>query len=110
VFRPSRKFGSTAEGRLFLFAADANFTGHADTTTASIAGAGAVPMEVYQSGAPAASSLRLVGGLTANSSYTIQLHFAEIYWNNAGSRIFNVSVNGTRVLSNVRHLCQGWRR
>jgi hypothetical protein len=39
-------------------------------------------------------------GLTANASYTVRLHFAEIYFNSAGQRVFNVSINGSKVLSN----------
>jgi fibronectin type 3 domain-containing protein len=33
-------------------------------------------------------------------SYTVSLKFAEIYWTQAGKRVFNVSINGTQVLSN----------
>jgi beta-glucanase (GH16 family) len=40
------------------------------------------------------------GGLTAGVAYTVRLHFAEIYWTAAGDRLFNVSINGTQVLSN----------
>jgi hypothetical protein len=29
----------------------------------------------------------------------VRLHFAETYWSAAGSRLFNVSINGTQVLS-----------
>ncbi len=28
------------------------------------------------------------------------MKFAEIYWTNAGQRVFNVSINGTPVLTN----------
>jgi hypothetical protein len=43
-----------------------------------------------------------------NSSHTVRLHFSEPYWGTAlssnqggdGSRVFNVSINGTQVLSN----------
>jgi hypothetical protein len=35
-----------------------------------------------------------------NGSYTVVLKFAEIYFTTAGSRMFNVSTNGTQVLSN----------
>ena len=38
--------------------------------------------------------------LTPGAAYTLRLDFAEIYWNSAGSRLFNVTVNGTKVLSN----------
>jgi hypothetical protein len=36
-----------------------------------------------------------VGGLTASANYTVRLHFAEEYWTAAGSRVFNVVINGT---------------
>jgi len=36
-----------------------------------------------------------------NATYSLALHFAELYHNGAGLRSFNVSVEGRRVLSNV---------
>jgi fibronectin type 3 domain-containing protein len=41
-----------------------------------------------------------VPNLTPGATYTVKLHFAEIFWNTAGKRIFNVSINGTQVLTN----------
>ncbi len=41
-----------------------------------------------------------VPGFTAGASYTIRLHFAEEYWTTAGSRVFNVLIDGTQVLTN----------
>ncbi len=41
-----------------------------------------------------------IPGLTPGASYTVRLHFAENYWTSAGSRLFNVSINGTQVLTN----------
>ncbi|GCE19113.1 malectin domain-containing carbohydrate-binding protein [Dictyobacter kobayashii] len=38
--------------------------------------------------------------LTANAAYTVRLHFAEVYFTSAGQRSFNVSINGTQVMSN----------
>jgi hypothetical protein len=38
--------------------------------------------------------------LIASSQYIVRLHFAELYWTAAGKRVFNVSINGTAVLSN----------
>jgi hypothetical protein len=35
-----------------------------------------------------------------NGSYNVVLKFAEIYWTAVGQRIFNVSINGTQVLTN----------
>src|SRR6202020_2842377 len=39
--------------------------------------------------------------LTAGANYTARLDFAEAYWTAAGSRTFNVLINGTQVLTNV---------
>ena len=41
-----------------------------------------------------------VPGLTSGSSYTVRLHFAELYFSAAGDREFNVAINGTTVLTN----------
>src|SRR5262249_47480466 len=41
-----------------------------------------------------------IPNLLPGGSYTVRLHFAEIYWTSTGSRIFNVSINGTQVLTN----------
>ncbi|MGD0938781.1 MAG: carbohydrate-binding protein [Terracidiphilus sp.] len=38
-------------------------------------------------------------GFTAGTTYTVRLHFAESYWTAAGSRLFNVLINGTQVLT-----------
>ena len=44
-----------------------------------------------------------ITGLTPLATYNIALHFAEIYWTKAGQREFNVSINGTQVLTDVRN-------
>ena len=36
----------------------------------------------------------------ANGSYTVNLKFAEIYFNTAGQRVFNILINGQPVQSN----------
>ena len=41
-----------------------------------------------------------ISGLTPGAAYTVRLHFAEIWWTSAGSRLFNVKINGTQVLTN----------
>jgi hypothetical protein len=41
----------------------------------------------------------IIPGLTAGTSYTVRLHFAELSWTAAGQRVFNVAINGTTVLS-----------
>ncbi|MBN2441030.1 MAG: polysaccharide deacetylase family protein, partial [Spirochaetales bacterium] len=41
-----------------------------------------------------------IPGFTSGNSYIVTLYFAETYLTSSGSRVFNVSVNGTAVLSN----------
>jgi endoglucanase Acf2/fibronectin type 3 domain-containing protein len=41
-----------------------------------------------------------IPGFTAGSSHTVTLYFAEEYWTASGKRVFNVTANGTTVLSN----------
>lgn len=35
----------------------------------------------------------------ANGSYTVKLHFAEVYFSDPGQRVFDVTAEGTKVLS-----------
>ena len=35
----------------------------------------------------------------ANGTYTVKLHFAEVYWSAPGQRVFDVTAEGTKVLS-----------
>ena len=85
------------------FIADVDFTGgstinHANTINLSGA-TNPAPMAVYQT-ARIGNFSYILPGFTAGSSHTVRLHFAETYWTSAGSRIFNVSINGTQVLAN----------
>jgi hypothetical protein len=41
-----------------------------------------------------------IANLKPGAAYTVRLHFAEIYFNSAGQRQFNVYINGTQVLNN----------
>jgi len=85
------------------FVADEDFTGgttaattHAITTTGLTNPA---PQSVYQHNR-FGNFTYTIPGLTAGASYTVRLHFAEEYWTTAGSRTFNVLINGTQVLTN----------
>jgi hypothetical protein len=85
------------------FAADMDFTGggtinHANTIDLS-AVTNPAPMAVYQT-ARIGSFKYTSPGFSAGSTHTVRLHFAETYWTAAGLRIFNVSINGTQVLTN----------
>jgi trimeric autotransporter adhesin len=85
------------------FVADEDFSGGGtDTSANTITTAGianAAPMAVYQS-ERAGNFTYTIPGLTAGSTHTVLLHFAEFYWTAAGKRVFNVAINGTPVLSN----------
>jgi hypothetical protein len=88
------------------WAADADFSGgttinHANTINTSNV-TNPAPAAVYQSAriGSGATFAYTIPGLTAGSSHTVRLHFCETYFSTAGSRVFNVSINGTQVLAN----------
>jgi Malectin domain len=84
------------------FAADADFTGGAMSGTGNAidlsGAANAAPMAVYQTNRYG-NFTYAIPGFAAGSSHTVRLHFAEEYWTAAGSRVFNVLINGTQVLT-----------
>ncbi len=90
-------------GAAGTFAADADVSGGGTyTASAAVSTQGVVspaPQAVYQSERYGNFTYTLPN-LTPGASYTLRLHFAEVYWTSAGQRVFNVSVNGTSVLSN----------
>jgi hypothetical protein len=85
------------------FVADIDFgSGRTYSTTHSIDTSGVTnpaPQAVYQTERYGGFTYT-IPNLTPGTSYTVRLHFAEIYWNAAGKRLFYVKVNGTQVLSN----------
>jgi hypothetical protein len=85
------------------YVADEDFTGgtESDTTNKiSIAGVtNPAPEAVYQTQRFGNFTYTLPG-FTAGASYTVRLHFAEFYWDASGSRLANVLINGTQVLTN----------
>jgi hypothetical protein len=85
------------------FLADADFSGggtinHANTINLSGV-TNPAPMAVYQTARTGNFSYTF-SGFAAGSSHTVRLHFAETFFSTAGSRTFNVSINGTQVLTN----------
>ena len=85
------------------FLADADFSGggtinHANTIDLS-AVTNPAPMAVYQTARTGNFSYTF-SGFSPGSSHTVRLHFAETYFSTAGSRTFNVSINGVQVLTN----------
>jgi hypothetical protein len=85
------------------YVADEDFTGGATSdTTNAISTTGVsdpAPQSVYQHNRYG-NFTYTIPGFTAGASYTVRLHFAEEYWTTAGSRVFNVLINGTQVLTN----------
>jgi len=85
------------------FAADTDFVGgttinHANTI--NLTGVtNPAPMQVYQT-ARIGNFTYTIPGFATGSSHTVRLHFAETFWTAAGKRRFNVSINGTQVLTN----------
>ena len=90
--------GGSAAG---WFGADAYSSGGtASSTSDTIDMSGLInpaPQSVYKT-SRYGSCTYTITGLTANTTYWLRLHFAESYWGAAGSRLFNVSINGTTVL------------
>src|SRR6202046_482338 len=85
------------------FVADEDFTGGATAaTTTAITTTGVTnpaPQSVWQHNRYG-NFTYTIPGLTAGASYTVRLDFAEEYWTTAGSRTFNVLINGNQVLTN----------
>jgi hypothetical protein len=92
--------GGSATGS---FGADAFFTGGtAVSTTAAIDTSlvsNPAPQSVYQT-ERYGDFTYTIPNLTPGATYTVRLHFAEIYWGAAGQRVFNVKINGSQVLTN----------
>jgi hypothetical protein len=85
------------------FVADVDFTGggtvgHSDLFNVSGV-TNAAPMAVYQT-ARVGNFSYIIPGFASGSTHTVRLHFAEPFFTKSGSRTFNVSINGTTVLTN----------
>ncbi len=85
------------------FGADANVSGgsvyRVGTAIDTSGVSSPAPQEVYQSERFGSFTYALPG-LTPGRTYTLRLHFAEVYWTSAGQRVFNVSINGSAALTN----------
>src|SRR5262249_48794031 len=57
------------------------------------------PLAVYQSERYGDFTYTF-NGLVTGATYKVRLHSAETYWTETGKRRFNVSINGTQVLTN----------
>jgi trimeric autotransporter adhesin len=69
------------------------------TNTINTSAVNAAPQAVYQTQRYVPFTY-VITGLVPDATYTVRMHFAETYWTAAGKRIFNVNLNGSRVLAN----------
>lgn len=97
---------TSGAGGIAPFVADEDFSGgtavlHSVTVDTSHV-TNPAPQAVYQYEryGNASNFSYTLPGLTAGANYTVRLHFAETFFTTTGQRIFNVSINGTQVLSN----------
>jgi hypothetical protein len=100
VMAPPLNAGGVASGS---YQADQDYSGGSGwSTTAAIDTSGVsnpAPQAVYQSVRYGNFSY-VLPGLAPGASYTVRLHFAEVFYTAAGQRIFNVQINGSQVLTN----------
>jgi chitodextrinase len=90
--------GGAATG---TFVADEYFSGgttYSNTNTIDTSAVGSVPAAVFQSERYGEFTYT-VPNLSAGGSYIVTLYFAETYLSSAGTRVFDVLVNGTTALS-----------
>jgi hypothetical protein len=90
------------------FSADVDGVGGTPSSTTDaidVSAPNAAPMAVYQTQRYGPMTYT-IPGFTAGGAYIVRLHFAELYWGadghggGAGSRTFNVAVNGNAALTN----------
>lgn len=93
---------NTGGGTAGTFQADpAGTTNNTNSVSDPISTSGVLnpaPQSVYQTERWGSSFTYTVSNLTANASYLVRLHFAEIMWSSTGQRKFNVLINGVTVL------------
>ena len=94
--------GGPAAGQ---FVADTDYSGGTSATAAgsivTISGVtNPAPQEVYLTERYGNTFSYAFSNLTAGLTYQVRLHFAEIYWTATNQRVFNVAINGTKVLTN----------
>ncbi len=86
------------------FIADTDYAGGNTSTSSaavdtSLISSPVPPQAVFQSERWAPSTYT-IGGFVPGTAHTVTLYFNEIYWTQPGQRQFNVSINGTPVLTN----------
>jgi hypothetical protein len=88
----------------FVWSADQRFTGGSTYQNGGASIAGTPDPTLYQS--HRYGSFRYDVPVT-NGTHTVLLKFAEIYFNQPGQRVFNVSINGQQVLTNFDPVAVG---
>ncbi|MEO5995886.1 MAG: malectin domain-containing carbohydrate-binding protein, partial [Chitinophagaceae bacterium] len=93
--------GTQATTSIGVFAADAYYSpipGNTASSTSDIAGT--TDDVLYQSVRYGAAGTLNYAFPVTNGQYTVILHFAEVYFNNVGNRVFDVTLESTKVLDN----------
>jgi Malectin domain len=94
---------NVGSGAVGSWVADEFFAGGTATSTGATINTSLIPnpapQAVYQTNRFGTFTYT-IPGFTANSSYIVDLHFAETFWTMPGQRQFNVLINGNEVLKN----------
>lgn len=97
---------NTGGSLVIPYVADADYSGgnlstFSSTTTTTTGVSNPPPAAVYQSEHWGGNFTYTLPGFIAGAVYIVRLHFAEVYFltNGAGKRLFNVTINGTQVLT-----------
>ena len=90
--------GAYTDAAGLVWSADTGFNGGSTYQTGAAISGTTAPL-LYQSERWAQNTLEYVF-TTPNSARTVTLKFAEIYCTAVGQRVFNVNINGQRVLTN----------
>ena len=92
------------------FVADTDFTGGGTQTVGNAIDTslltGTIPPQAALKSNRYGNCTYVVPGLTPSGSYSVTLYFAEEYWSTAGSRVFNVTIDGAQVLTNFDIVAQ----
>jgi hypothetical protein len=96
---------STADGS---FVADTDYSAPGWSSTTVVTNAintsliaNPAPQAVYQSQRYGPAFTYTIPKLTPNGTYAVRLHFVESFFTSAGSRVFNILVNGNTVYSGL---------
>ncbi|MDF7811563.1 malectin domain-containing carbohydrate-binding protein [Hymenobacter sp. YC55] len=92
--------GSTLATALGIFAADQYYGHDSYNYSAAVPIAGTTDASLYQSERYSTNGQLRYALPLSNGQYSVVLHFAEIFWEQVGQRVFDVSLEGLKVLDN----------